>query len=810
MGKYTVSVTELQKINGTDIDAINGTNRPSHLIDPRKKGKEWILKSVVSIDSDFRKNCPHLFYNNRLEYDNIINSIQGVINFNKYQTLTDQNISHNKNLTAINSDKRVLNLLSKYFRLLNGKLNDVEFDITIKPNNSLARVQNDEYKTILQTFMQLSKILKDNNVGKIEEFIGQSGIDIPDNNEELEIQMQMSKPNQLAMFIKRAIREINYLDKIDQKFSESDYNLIAFGATGIRTMINSNGVPTSEVVDPRNMLVGYSNTEDFRDVSEVGEYRMATINDIRQEDKDGELKIEDLKAIESNVIGKYGNDYSMPRSQISMGYNQGDILFGKYRCLLLDLFFYSYDEDVHVAKKDRNGNLRVQAKEYGHYKGREAEFASLYPNRSLYRTCTQNVYKATWVVGTDYIYNYGLVKNIARPSTDLFKAALPISVIAPLIKNGRTVSIAEEMLTIVERANLFWKKMEDSLASARPSGFQMDIDSLMAVVTGLAGQGITFDKVVEMAIEKNIVFTSATGMGGKGATGTPFEERFGGLGPDFGGYYEGLQGCIQLMQEISGFSSVAAGSPNKYEGKKVAELATQTADYSIKHLFRAKKTLYENVMQCSVRLLLDSITYGDSEVLRKYIGDGAFEFIKQNADAYECVLMIEFRPTDAEWQHIYDAANIALKTPLEQGGIAYPDYIKIVEAETIEEAEQLMRLLYNRNIKKFQQQQQSQIQSNGEQQRMSNDQAAEAKRQELEMQQEHESSLIDKQTMAQLDLMHAKYLYDVEQEKLKWLIKGDHLEIQGEIDKGITVIEAKYNMDRMKMKEPARNKKKAA
>lgn len=350
--------------------------------------------------------------------------------------------------------------------------------------------------------------------------------------------------------------------------------------------------------------------------------------------------------------------------------------------------------------------------------------------------------------------------------------------------------------------------MHESLAHARPSGFEIDVDSLMAAISGLADQGYTFDRALENMIEHNIVIKSTKAMGGIANGNRPFQELAGGLGSDFGKYYEGLQGCIQLLQEISGFSSVAASSPDKYTGKKVAELAMESADYSIKHLFRAKKTLYENVMQTSVRLLLDSITYGDSEILRKYIGDNAFEFIKQNASAYECMLMVEFRPTAQEWQDIKDAASMAIKIPLEQGGISYPDYIKVVTSDTIEEAEQLMRMLYNQNIRKFKQQQIAMQQANGEQQRLSAEQVAQAKQMELQMQLEHEKAIVAMKTQAELDLKHADFLYLKEEKVLEGLIKDDHLKTQGTIDKEITDIQAKYNMDHLKQKEEG--KKKAA
>jgi hypothetical protein len=799
----SISSLDLASAMGRDVDLVNGTSRPSHLIDPRKKDKKWILQMTKSIENDFKRYCPHLFFNNRLEYNGIVNSIQGLESYSKYLNVVDQNVSHNSNLTSLNLNKGPLQLLSKYFRHLTGKLNDVEFDISVKPNNSLARKAEDEYRTLLQTFMQLQKILEESKVGDIQDFIGQAGFEIPDNNDELEIQMQMSSPSQLAMFIKRALREINYLDKNDQKFSEADYFLIAFGAAAIEVVLNQNGIPTKNVVDPRDLLVGFSATEDARDVSEIGKYRMATINEIRQEDNDGCLSEDDLKAIEKFCMGRYGNnDYSYNK-----GYYGQDDLYSKYRCLVLDLYFYSYDEEVKVAKKDKNGNLRVQPKQFAYYRGREGEYEQKYPDKRIYRTKTQNVYKVSWIVGTDYIWNYGLMKNISRPSTDVFKAELPIRLICPLIKDGRTVSIIQEMLNVAERANRFWTKMEESLATARKNGFTLDVPAFMSAAAGLASQGYTFDRLLQMAMNENIVLVDHKALNGVSNGAKPFIENYGGLGPDFEQYFNGLQGCILLMQEISGFGGAATGSPDKYTGKKVAELAVASADYSIRHLFRAKKTLFENVMQTTTRLLLDSITLGESEVLRNYIGENAFEFIKDNADKYECMLMIEFRASKEEWDRVYEAATIAVKTPLEQGGISYADYLMVMNCETIEEAEQRLRLLHNRNIKKHQQSQQQLIESNGEEQRKSAMVTVQAKQQELDLQLKHERQMKALEVQAELKKAEAAYLYELKKAKIDGMIKSDHILTQGEIDKQLESIAAMFNMDRLKGKENPSAKK---
>jgi hypothetical protein len=54
--------------------------------------------------------------------------------------------------------------------------------------------------------------------------------------------------------------------------------------------------------------------------------------------------------------------------------------------------------------------------------------------------------------------------------------------------------------------------------------------------------------------------------------------------------------------------------------------------------------------------------------------------------------------------------------------------------------------------------------------------------------------------------MKAEFLYKLKEKQLEGMVKGDHILTQGSIDKDITEMQAKYNMDRMKQKEPAKKK----
>jgi len=784
---------------------ITTSGRPSGLIDQKKKGKEWILANIKSIYVDYNRYFPNMFFNNRLQWDENILYFQGLIDPGKYIQRADQNKAETKNVASVNYDKRFLNVLSKYVRILLGKLSEVQFSITATPVNPLARQHMKEYKAKIQAATQIKLLAEQLDNPDLLQVLADAGFDdLPADDIEEQIKMTESLPYQAAMNIESYLKYISYLNGLDQKLTEGDLDLISCGVVAVEECYDANGNPMSERVDPRSLLVGWSNNEDFRDNQEVGKFRMITMNELVQEDVNGDLA-DCYSEIEQFNVGRYGNQVLWNPYSQGAGFRNMDYVYAKNRILVLDVYFYSYDEDTYVAKNDRNGNRRVDKMAFGYYSGRsnngpkEEDFKKNNPDKELYRTRTKNIYKGTWLVGTDYIYNYGLYRNMARTKSDPVDTKLPILIQAPLMRNGKSASILEEIKVIADAANLTWQQMQNATAHARPPGFEFNTDALFEATKGLGAHGYDFEKVMENMLIHNIIPMSTKNLAGVNSGARPFQEIEGGLGSSFGQWAESLKFYLYMLQEITGFSSVAAGSNVQYTGKEVANLAIDTADYSIKHLFSAKKYLYQDLMNLKAMMGMDSIAEGRAQGIRTGLG-GVYEFFEIHKDTslYDYAIMVEFKPTAQEWQEFNQMIAQAIATPLDQGGITLSDAGRIKECETIKQANAYLYVAIRKNMREAQAAQLQMQQTKAQQDQQTAQLSQQAQVAQLQMNEASQIRIIQATENEKRITEKQKFEYQMQIKKLEGLVKTDQLQRQGQIDANITDKKVMGNIDRVK------------
>jgi hypothetical protein len=797
--KNLVKTSEFGNLEQISISMIttNSTpnGRPSHLISPKDKDKEWILQMIKCIHADYQKFSPNLFFNSVYSLNENVRYFNALNNPSDYMDYYDQNQSETKNLNPLNRDKRILNIASKYIRILNGRLNDLDFDITVTPANYLARKQEEEYMTRIRAAMKMKEIIERNDLAELNRIMVEDlGYDeLPDSMDELEIQRTNSIPWMMSTYIEMFLNNANSkVDDLKKKLDEQDINVITMGCYATKCYTNREGVPVTENIDPRTLLVGYSNTEDFRDVSEIGQYRVVDINTLQEEDQDGCLSKEDLE----DIAKKARNSDLYPIGDQNF---LNDPYFTN-RFLVLDCYFFSWDQEVYLYKKNKMGNPRIYPKNFDYYLNNDKGFKTNHPDKELYRINNQCVYKGTWIVGTDYIYNYGLLRDTARLQSDPYKTKLPIVIHAPLIKDGRLHSMMDEIKPIIDSIQIIWQRIQEAIAKALPPGSAIDIDALLGAVANLNDKNYTIQKTLELALKENIHIYSGSAIkhGGNGAKFA--QEIYGGLGPDFVSWTNALRENIALIQEITGFSSVAAGSPDKYMGKGVGDQVMTTADFSIRHLYEAKRRHFRDICKLKVQLGMDLIASGKAVGVKRSLGEDAFEYMQIHSDAskYEYDLSIDIKPTSQEWAELYAAARDAMRVPPEQGGIDYSDYIEITECSTIKQAKTYLKLKIDKNKKKAERQQRAIMEQKAELDRQTAEQSAQIRIAEQKAITEQLAIQEDIKTKAKMAINDQLFNQELEKMKLQSLIQSAQLQTEGQIEKEITQIKANSNMDRLR------------
>lgn len=787
---------------GSDISTITDqyqtlpSGRPRHIISPKKKDKAWILQMVKCANAEFRNNCPNLFFNSQANYTENIRYFQALLDPAKYQDLYDQNQSVTKNQTSVARDKRILNVASKYIRILKGRLSDLRFDITATPVNALARQHEEEFTARIRAAMEIKKNAERYNFPQVSKMLEELGFDaLPVDNEELEIQKSnLSMPYQMAMCIELFLNYSNQVDGLEKKLSEQDLDVILQGVYATKVRTDGDGTPVSEKIDPRSLLVGFSNTEDFRDVSEIGQYRSLSASEMKEEDYDNCLTDKEITDIEERVAGQnFSNSYNF-------SYIPGRDNTLTKKSLVLDLYFYSWDEEVKVMKNNSSGNPRIHMKDFSYYIGKEDEFYKNNPTKKIFRTKNQVVYKATWVVGTDYIYNYGLLRDMARSQSDPYRTRLPILIYAPLIKDGQTHSIMDEIKPVIDSAQLKWQRIQEAIAKALPPGMEIDIDGLLGAVEALGDKDYNISKILQMAFKENIHILSGGSRKYGANNSKSVTPLYGGLGPDFNGWMEGLRSDLFLLQEITGLNSVAAGSPDKYTGKGVSDNAMATADYSIKHLFNAKRIHFEDICKLKTVLGMDQIASGNAIGIKKAIGVDAFDYVQINAAAskYEYNIVIEERPSAQMWADIYNDAQTALAMGPQQGGIDLSDSLFLKECTNFKQAKAYLYITISRHKRETQQQQQQIVAQKAQMDRDTAQNSSMIRQQELQMQGELDKMRIQYQKEADLEKLAAAHQYKMIEQQQTDQNKSSHINQKETADLQKTQMQVNGNMDRLK------------
>lgn len=764
-----------------ELDNYDNRGRPPHLIDPYKKDKDWILRHFKAIYSDNvhdtnygHESTEYQYY----KYLEIVRYIQGKQGISRYEQRYDQNQSHTNNNAHLNLNKETLNLASKYFRQIYNKVQEVEFDVDLDPIDPLALNKRKEESFNLELAMELKQYLENRleDVDELNEILGRDVSEIPENTIEKNIMIEMSLPMQMAMEVKMALEWINKKEKYLQEEAHACFDLVAFNKAYISVKKDSDGYPRREWVPAEDIIGGHSRKEDGSDRSEIGRFRFLTVNDIAQE-AGRELTRNEIE----EIIEKYANTYgNQSNHHYIVGHYDQDNYYDM-RVLCADIYFYSWDEEYWCQKEDSKGNLKWYKLNNEEVEKKGADkIKNKNKVKDVQREANKVIYCGTWVVNTDILWNYGKMKDMELP----FNPPLPIKEIEPLKRFGHSTSIMEEMIGILDQANLYWRKMQESLAASRPPGFELDIDSFISAYEGLRNQGYTMEGLMEMAIQRNIVFKSTQNISGMNNGYEPYRERPGGVGPEFKQYIEGLINCMNLLDNITGWSQAAAGNPGEYQGKGVTEIAMNAADYSIKHLIRAKQELHTAVMQSTVNYLVDAIQEGKAKGIKKALGAKSYEVIQINAEAGIHVynLIAEHKPSAYEWQDLNKVLQLGLQQPLNEGGISTDQYFRIKEVSNLKQARYLLYHFNKQNKRKARQQQMEDIKMNGEQQRASNEQAHRHNMEKIQVEEAEKRKTQIAEEREERDTEEMKKRYDLEIAKLEGVIEDSNLNKKGQFD----------------------------
>lgn len=651
---------------------------PKHDIDPKLKLKpEWCKEFCEAIYSLWLRDKTGIQYSRRSEMELHRLYADGNQPVEKYMDrLFPLDPKANTRKGYMNLSWDILSVAPKVRAIVIGMMEKIDHEIQCTAIDPNSQKEKDAIKWGLWAEKELEGTFGKHGFEGDQDPIRQIMPEIPKSIEEIEMFMQTG--------ITKLKQEIGMENAIDLSLYESEWkqikkmlyeDLFDLGMCFVKDYVDPvTGKPMSRYVDPANYITKFSRHHNFPDNLYGAEIRYVTIAQLRKEMAkeiaSGEVTEDDFRKIASDYASH--NDNPQSYNFEYYGYHPGNsgFRYDEFKITILDAEWLSYDVKKYETRTNKRGDKFVSKKGFEYDLNKRSE------NRKPGKSEMPMVYKAKWIVGTKWVFDYGhqtdiprLSKNKARLSFHGFKLT--------------NKSMLSSIIPLIDNMQITWLKMQNALAMAAPSGLAIEFGALNNLNLG-NGKMKPLDVLSIRRQTGDLIFKAGNHHPSPNPSpnsGKPVFPLEGGVGNQLQEFVKTLNHDSSMIRDITGVNeAIDASMPNPEMPVKTTQIAVSAANHALSGFFFAYQSVKESAAKnMALRWQIVS-RYNDLEGYYPALGKSGMNAIKITSDiSYaEYAIKIEMRPSDDQRERVLMAARESLAASKQGGvGITMSDYFFI-------------------------------------------------------------------------------------------------------------------------------------
>jgi hypothetical protein len=731
---------------------------PDPLASPiEKQSKEYGLRYAKAIEAQWGKMT---------DKSSLYGSRNEVFNRNRHYANGTQDTSiYKKLLTSLNpndGDGSLLNIdytpvpiLPKFVRIVVNKILSRNPYPNLEAVDPLSSSEKNKEKQRLRTQVAIKDDLKD-----LKEQTGGLVLDVdpdqlPDSLEEADIFLETNIKTDAEIAAQVATNmTLSWNNFNDGTYRRCVNDLAALGMAVVKRSNDPNYGIKTEYVDPAMFIHGYTEDPFFEDIVYAGHIKEITVSELKRL-AGGELTDEDLKKI-LKVASKKSDKYSMSRDYRSFSNKEN---YSEYMVQVLDFEFISVDCMYFEEKENRYGNTGFYYEGFD-YKERPG---SVY-ERTPYKMDLEMLYGGTYVLGTNFVLNYGKCANVPKNIHDLSKCRLSYSPVATNLMDNMPKSMVDSCVGFADMLQITHLKLQQAIAKAKPDGLIIDIEGLENVQLGKGGELQPLE--LHDIYEQTGVFYYRSKNPEGGFQNPPVRE----IGNSIRNINEliGLYNhYLRLIRDTTGINeAMDASSPKGDALVGVRNQAIAAGNNAIYDITNASMVLFKKVCEDIVKCI--QIIPPESVLMKVYqnaIGDTNMEVLSSFSDLpmYNFGVQVHKEMEDEEKQFLEQNIQIALS----QKEIDLEDAMSIRSMKDINQAERLLIVRRKKRMKEMQAQAQQNSQMQAQQAQQASMAASQAKQQEMQMEAQIKAQEMQLKNQLEAQLEEVKHGFRKEIELIK-------------------------------------------
>jgi len=599
----------------------------------------------------------------------------------------EQSVAKYKNELAIDGDLSYLNIdwtpvpiLPKFVDIVVNGMTDRMFKVRAQAQDAMSSRKKNEFQRSVETQMAGKDVF---NLVQAEFGVNPYTMnpdDVPDNDEELSLYMQLNYKPAIEIAEEVAINTILEENRYQDVRKRLDYDQMTIGISVAKHEFRKGAGVVIEYVDPANIVHSYTEDPYFKDCFYWGEIKTMPITELIKIDPD--LTNEQLKEI-SEYSQDWNNYYNVAQ------FYEND-MFYKDTCTLMFFNYKTTKKFVYKKKILDNGGERVIEKDDTFNPPQEmmeeGKFERIEKTIEVW-------YEGVMVMGTNIVLKWDLSKNMVRPKSASQHAMPNYVACAPRMYKGVIESLVRRMVPFVDLIQITHLKLQQLIARMVPDGVFIDADGLNEVDLG-TGNAYNPEDALRLYFQTgSVVGRSYTQDGEFNNARIPIQElsKSSGTGK-FQMLIANYNHYLDMIRAVSGLNEARDGStpdPNSLVG--VQKLAALNSNTATRHILNSSHFILRSLSEAVSLRVADILEYSDfRDEFLDQIGSYNVDTLEQIKDLYlyDFGIFIDIAPDEEEKAQL--EANIQMA--LSKQDINLEDAIDIRDIKNIKLANQLLKV----------------------------------------------------------------------------------------------------------------------
>lgn len=516
--------------------------------------------------------------------------------------------------------------------------------------------------------------------------------DLPETDEELDLWMELNYKQASEVAMEQGIEFAFSYNDFREVFKRVCRDLVDIAKGATRTKLTKEGLQI-HYVDPAYFVHSFTNDPTAKNMVHAGEIRFVTIGELRNQVEEDVPEEVWLKIAKSHA-GENGNPSKVDRVKYFPDTDTYNI--DKFKVRILEGEFRAYDHDLYERKYTKYGTYTFNFKDDDYTPPKNPRY-----KRELVKDEYDVWYEGTWVIGTDYCFDYGVKENMVRKTGSLHRAKCSYSLYQLSPVDGEIKSMVERMRPFADQIQLAHLKLAQHVAKARPRGAVYMLDYMENIPKGDGGTMTPLD-VQDIHNQTGNLYARLIDDEGKPVPFS-FQELEGGVGRALQEFITVYNYNLERIRDVTGLNEQRDGSkPDKDSLVGVQRIALEASNNATRHIDDGLGWIMKDTAESVVLMMQHIIKYKSYykdiyETFIASIGDTSMSVIESldELPAREFGLFIDMAPDAIEKEYLEQ--NI--KTALSNGSIELEDASEVRRIRNVKLAEQRLRVIREKRRK---------------------------------------------------------------------------------------------------------------